>query len=346
MSFYELALLLPFILPLCSAQSTYYVTPTPDTPCPVDACLSFVEHTRQGGGHLENATLVFLPGTHTIESSIEIGNLTSLTLLGNSSSLPQVTSRIVCSQPASISFQCIENLFISALGIVSCGFNDYTSGFSYNYYGSGAAVKAKLCGSEYDFQGAAVVAKSVQNLTISNCHFQNNTNLVYGGALAVGGGTLTISQTIFKYNSAFYNGGGVYIRNSVANFTRNQFENNQADSDGGGVYIENSDANFTENHFKNNQANEGGGVAIFNTENGRVKGSGYIENSIANFVENKFKNNQANIAGCGVYIENSVANFTGNHFENNQADGDVHGGGIHMRCYSVVNFTVQKSIQE
>ena len=333
MSFYKLALLLLFILPLCSAQSTYYVTPTPDTPCPGEPCLSFVEHTKQGGGHLENATLVFLPGTHTIESSIEIGNLASLMLLGKSSSLSQVTSRISCSQHASISFQYIENLFISDLGIVSCGSEDY---------------------------GAAVVAEMVRNLTISNCLFQNNTYSSSGGALAVVSSSLAVSQTTFESNSASCNGGSVYIQNGVANFTGNQFKNNQANygggvaiytdsigcftenvfmnNGGGSGYIENSVVNFTENQFESNQANiYGGGV--------------YIENSVANFIGNQFENNRAEYTnsveyfaenvflvndGGGVYIRNSVAKFTANEFENNQAN---YGGGVALHNNSVGYFT-------
>ena len=245
MYFYKLVLLLPFILLLCSAQSTYYVTPTPETPCPGEPCLSFVEHTRQGGGHLENSTLVFLPGTHTIESSIEIGNLTSLTLLGDPSSLPQVTSRINCSQPASISFQYIENLFITTLSIVSCG------------------------SEGNDYHGAAVVAELVTNLTISNGLFQNNTNLngFKGGALAVVFSSLTVSRTTFESNSASY-GGGVYIRNSVANFNGNSFISNSGRINGGAVFVDSglnslsslTSANFTENYFSHNG---GGGVAIF-----------------------------------------------------------------------------------
>ena len=315
MNMHKLALLLLFILPLCSAQSTYYIIPTPNTPCPVDSCLSFVEHTRQGGGHLENATLVFLPGTHTIESSIEIGNLTNLMLLGNSSSLPQVTSRISCSQPASISFQYIENLFISALGIVSCGSEN----------------------SENVVYGAAVVAELVQNLTISNCLFQNNTNLDgEGGALAVVSSSVAVLQSIFESNYVFYDGGSAYIQNSVANFTGNRFENNQARYGGGVTIDENSIGYFTESVFMNNAARfGGGGVDVFNNSTAKMLNNTMVKNtagdyggavydefgSLVEFTGNTFIDNSA-MNGGGVAIQdNSIADFTGNNFINNSNSG-------------------------
>ena len=268
MGFYELALLLTLILPLCPAQSTYYVTPTPETPCPAESCLSFVEYTRQGTKQLENATLVFLPGTHSIDSSIELGNLTSLTLLGDSSSLPQVTSRILCSQRASVSFQYVEKLFISTLGFVSCG------------------TEAD------DYHGAAVVAEVVQNLTIANCLFQDNNNLngFNGGALAVIFSTVDVSQTTFERNSASY-GGAAYIRNSIVSFTGNSFVSNVGRINGGAVFVHSgvdflslsslTSVDFTENLFSHNS---GGGAVVFADDP-----------TVLTFTDNEFTNNTGNV---------------------------------------------------
>lgn len=264
----ELTLLLPFILTLCSSQSTFHVIPTPDTPCLAESCLSLVEYTRQGAKRLDNATLVFLPGTHTIDSSIEIGNLTSLTLLGDSSS--QVTSRILCSQRASINFQYVEKLFISTLGIVSCG------------------------SEESDYYGAAMVVEVVQNLTITNCLFQNSEHQggfnAYGGALALIFSTVTVSQTIFEHNSASY-GGAVYVRNSIVNFVGNSFVSNVGRINGGAVFVDSgldslllgslTSVDFTENLFS---LNSGGGAFVF-----------AVDPDVFSFVDNEFAGNSGSV---------------------------------------------------
>ena len=248
---------------------------------------------------MENATLVFLPGTHTIESSIEIGNLTSLTLLGDPAYLPQITSRISCTQRASLGFHQIENLFINALGIISCG---------------------------TDFHGAAVVAELVQSMTISNCLFQNNTNVIdfTGGALAVVFSTLAVFQTTFQGNSAFV-GGGCYIRNSIVNFTRNQFENNSAFYGGGMAVVNNSVGTFAENVFLTNVAHSGGG------------GVDVFSNSTASFLNNTLMKNIAALDGGAVYNElESSVEFKGNTFIDNSA---MNGGGIAIQYDSTGDFT-------
>ncbi len=100
---YKIVELLTFVslFIACSAQSTYFITPTPDTPCPggQEHChtLSQYVHDKHYFNNFPmNTTMEFLPGNHTLNVTIPLGSLTWLTLLGNSSSNPEVTSRIVC----------------------------------------------------------------------------------------------------------------------------------------------------------------------------------------------------------------------------------------------------------
>ena len=96
-----------------------------------------------------NTTMKFLPGNHTLKQTISVTYLAWLTLQGNSSSLPEVTSRIVCTWPAGFVFTGITELDISALAFLSCGHSD----------------------------SAAVRTMSVQRSNISNCSFYKNGNI-------------------------------------------------------------------------------------------------------------------------------------------------------------------------
>ena len=149
LSRWQLMLLL-FLLGSCSAQSIYYVTPIPDTPCPGEPCHTLSEYVAgQYFNNLPvNTTMEFLPGNHTLEQTISVTNLTWLTLHGDSSSLPEVTSRIECTWPAGFVFTNISELYISALAYTSCGHHN----------------------------SAAVLIMSVQQSNISYCSFHNSVN--------------------------------------------------------------------------------------------------------------------------------------------------------------------------
>ena len=112
---WQISLLLLVLLTSCSARSTYYVTSTPDTPCPGEPCHTLSQYvTDQYFKNLPvNTTMEFLPGNHTLNQTTSVTNLTWLTLLGDSSSLPEVTSRIVCTWPAGFVFTGITELYIS-----------------------------------------------------------------------------------------------------------------------------------------------------------------------------------------------------------------------------------------
>ena len=123
------SLLLLVLLTSCSAQSTYYVTPTPDTPCPGEPCHTLSEYAADW--HFENnTTMEFLPGNHTLKRTMSVTNLLSFTLCGESSSLPKITCRIVCaSSSAGLVFRDITGLHITALAFISCVY-DSTGGSS------------------------------------------------------------------------------------------------------------------------------------------------------------------------------------------------------------------------
>ena len=274
----------------------------------------------------------FLPGNHTLEQTMSVTNLMCFTLHGDSSSLPELTSRIACtSSLAGFVFTDITGLHITALAFISSGHN-----------GSGL-----------------VSAISVQQSNISNCSFLNHINSatvlesyhnIIGGALTVIHSTITITENTFQNNSAeSTQAAGLFVYNSSLNLTGNTFKNNRAESVGGGLYAENSNLNLTGNTFQNNSAeNFGGGLYAENTnlnltwntfQNNSAESFGgglCASNSTLNLTGNTFKNNSAKSFGGGLYAINSIFDLTGNTVQNNSAERA--GGGI-CAPYSTLNLT-------
>ena len=298
---WQIPLLILVLLTACSGQSTYYVTPTPDTPCPGEPCHTLSEYVAgQYFNNLPvNTTMEFLPGNHTLEQTISVTSLTWLTLRGDSSSLPEVTSRIECTWPAGFVFTNISELHISVLAFISCGHNN----------------------------SAAVSIMSVQQSDISDCIFQNSINTNYyhpdtqlGGALFLKDSTLTLTGNTFQSNFADF-GGALYVVDSTLNSTGNTFQYNSAGG-GGALYVEDGTFTFTGNTFQYNSADAGGALLV--------------EDGTFNFTGNTFQSNSAAGAGGALHVDDGTFNFTGNTFQNNSA-GDV-GGALHVP-YGTFNFT-------
>ena len=370
MGFQELALLLLLFLPLCSAQSTYYVTPIPDTSCPGEFCYTFPAVVDS---LTSDAILAFLPGNYSLETNITFEGLDNLTLSGNSTSFPQVTISILCSQDAGMVFTDIGELFIADIAFVSCG-SFYTASVQLEHI-SQASITNCI------FQGGQNGALSVINSSVhlSKSKFNNNSALYSaGGALAIESSHINISGNSFTNNiasSTHGSGGGVYMNNSTANIIGNMFTNNSASVFGGGVFSEDSTVSFSNNLFKNNIAQYGGGVffvgstvnfsnnsfknntaqygggieaeynsSVIATNNtftrnfARVGGGGVdvYNEAVANLMDNSFEYNSAVEFGGGVFSENSTVSLSNNLFKNNTAQ---YGGGIVAFHYGSANAT-------
>ena len=247
-------------------------------------------------------TLVFLPGEHTLNFTISVGTLpddsqpdqyyppSSLTLLGSPSSLPEITSRIVCTWPAGFIFSGITELHISALAFISCG---------HGYR-------------------AAISILSVWDISITNCTFQNNTNKYrFGGAIYVHDCNLTLAENTFRHNYANV-GGAIQIDvNTIVAISRNTFQDNSADIAGGALAAyTNNTLTLSENTFQHNSADAIGGAFFTDI------------NNILTLSENTFQNNSNDYAGGALYADtNNTLTLSENIFQNNSAD--VFGGALY-----------------
>ena len=320
---WQTPLLIAMLLISCSAQSTYYITPTPDTPCPGEPCHTLHEYVAgQYFNNLPvNTTMEFLPGNHTLEQTISVANVPRLALRGDSSSLPEVTSRIECTWPAGFVFVDITELYINAMAFISCGHHNR----------------------------AAVRIKSVQQSNISYCSFHNNVNTdSNGGALYIHNSHAVLTVNEFQHNTAEV-GGGLFIESSNLNLTRNTFHNNSADYNGGALHVEFSTLSLTGNTFQNSSAGDGGALYVeeysilsltgntFQSSSAGYDGGALhvTENSTLSLTGNTFQNNSAGYGGALHVKEYSTLSLTGNTFQNNTAKS----GGALVAVDSTLNLT-------
>ena len=316
----SLALVLLFHLSI--ADSVLYVRPSPLVPCPAEPCHTLSEYAHNVSHYFtSNTTLIFLSGTHELDTNLTVSGLTSLQLLGNTSE--PTSCKVVCTQPEIVNVSNVVRVVISALSFSSCG---------------GAGV------------GTTLYIENALNFTLDSCQLCNshkasglqifNTNSVY------------IRSCGFENNTfssfAMFGGGGAYIMNSHVEFSgHNEFINNS-----GGLLLLNSSAVFTGPVvFRNGTAQIGGGLAsykskvhfhssvLFSFSSATQGGALCLDSSTLTFTNvSIFEHNwvQSIDGGCGGGIslgtQSRMYNFGHLSICNNSA---YYGGGIYVYYNSI-----------
>ena len=318
----SLALVLLFQLSI--ADSVLYVRPSPLVPCPAEPCHTLSEYAHNVSHYsISNTTLIFLSGTHELDTSLTVSGLTSLQLLGNTSE--PTSCKVVCTQPAHVNVSNVAYVFISALSFSSCG---------------GAGVKS------------ALYITNAHNCNLDSCQLCNSNNA--NGLQISSTNSVHIRSCIFENNTisiaTLYDGGGAYIKDSHVQFSgHNEFVNNSVPKTklaGGGLLLFNSSAVFTGPVvFRNGTAHSGGGLAIvrskvwfhssvsFTFNSGVDGGALYLDaESTLNIttvtsIENNRAHSQYGGRGGGIYMggQSTLYNFGFLSVNNNTAD---QGGGI------------------
>ena len=327
-----IAALLISILPYCSAESVYCVTPTASScsSCPHNSahCATLSEYAQEAKFYFtSNTTMVFLSGDHTLDRNITVAKIIRLTMQGESSSKNMVT--IICSRSVGFSFTSMVEFKIYSLAIAACSRNDGSPPV-HNY---------------------ALLLQSITHAELVNCSFHdnldtalvvNNTNIMLAGNSkfthnhCVGGCITALSSNLtFTGNTTFLEnvntvtlsdgggGGAIYASdNSVLSFNGiNTFISNLASQSGGAIYISvNSVLSLSgSSNFVNNSAHYCGG-AIFTNENTILIFNGTI--NFTNNGPNRDGINTPNLAGGGVNIgpksiisilPNTTVDWTNNH---------------------------------
>ena len=304
---------------LSIADSVLYVRPSPLVPCPAEPCHTLSKYAHNVSHYFtSNTTLIFLSGTHELDTNLTVSGLTSLQLLSNTSE--PTSCKVVCTQPAHVNVSNVAYVFISALSFSSCG---------------GAGVES------------ALYITSALNCTLDSCQLCNSQNA--NGLQICNTNSVYIKSCRFENNTISsvtnFGGGGAYILNSHVQFIgQNEFVNNSVSITlltGGGLVLSKSSAVFTGPVvFINGTAHTGGGLAIWMSKvhfhssvlfafNSALSGGAlYLDTESTLNITNvtRIEHNRAQCGG-GLYMASQATlyNFGYLSVNNNTAD---YGGGI------------------
>ena len=296
-------LLLLWLLHCFTAESgaVLYVSPSPaGPPCPAEPCHTLSEYAHNIDKYVsDNTKFVFLPGTHYLDTDFRVSNISSLVLVGDNSSLPELSSRVVCNNTASmVAITGVSQLFISTLEVTSCG---ETVSVSVKEADSFDVISFHLLNSK-----PLSIYKSTALLEDTN--FTNNTGTGCGGSVRIEYSNVTLNGTnSFAYSHTSESGGGMCVMGS--SFTANgnvTFHGNTATKNGGGMYANTS------------QLVKFVSIATFNNNSAGLLGGGLwvYGNATFNGVS-LFSNNWCGSGGSAIFCTDSVV-FTNDVFiENN-----------------------------
>ena len=275
--------------------------------------------------------MVFLPGDHTLDMSITVANISSLTMCGESSS--GYVATVVCNGSVGLSFTSMVDFKIHSLTFTSCGCGvEYALLLDFIVY-------AELVNCSFNNNlGTALVAYHTNITLVENNEFTHNhlrNHVTFGSAgISVINSSLYSTGSIHFINNSLtvphfgnYSGVAIWASASSLNITgTSNFINNSA-LYGGAIYARyNTSLSFIgTSNFINNSADHGG--AIFASGN-----TSLIFTGTSNFI-----NNSA-LYGGAIYARYNTSlsfNGTGN-FISNSAD---HGGAIFASGNTSLIFT-------
>ena len=290
-----------------------YIKPSSNTTCNVKLCLTLSQLDGQLSHPISNATLILLPGSHSLFFNLSIANLTELSMHPNSSS-----ELIVCQQNASFEFKNISNLFIRGLKFAGCGRNKIQMVHKF-YLKESTFVGKKMNGTALELIGTTgfivnssfisnkfgkfcgPVGNLSQDYTCGNTSGLFNREYAHvGGAITAIQSNLTIAKSKFEGNRAEIGGAIFATLNSNITIISSAFKSNYATNitersdlvySGGALHIEGStlDSNFIsddnycqlvvlESDFRNNAASQGG-VLLSHGCTVNITSSVFINNS-------------------------------------------------------------------
>ena len=280
-------------------QATIYISPSPSTPCPHPSlpCLTLSQFAANSTMISDSSiTLIFLSGNHSLNLTMSVSNITNLTMLSVSSTLPQ----IMCHQGEYFSFFNISQVLIRSLRFIGCGddkatISNITIDKSIFQGRNGTRTALTMKNTIATIINSSFISYTVGSYRDSIEILKNQTlSANVGGAIVATGSNIAMKNSSFMENSADI--GGAIFCETGTNITiiECMIAGNQGchiDNDslcfGGALHCENG---FTEmsvaqiiilnSEFSKNNATHGGFLTTYGNVNVTVKSSRFYGNKM------------------------------------------------------------------
>ena len=158
----------------------YHIVPSPSHNCPVESCLTLSSFAANVSLYLDsNTSLIFQPGTHTVQSTLNITNVAEFSMMSYSTNWSSL--HIICKESilSFFIFEAVDHIYIT----------------NFQFFGCDNAIFEIMISS---FKGTLIKA-TVSNLILLGCIFENN-----GGSIIVISAeysNITVAQTTFSNNT-------------------------------------------------------------------------------------------------------------------------------------------------
>ena len=280
----------------------------------------------------DHIILELVPGNHTIEPTLSISNVTSLTIAGHFERDEDVT--IFCQgAEAGLTFELVNDIFINGVNFVNCQVttfdtvntlflnNSVITNGTFRLLDVQSATFMSNIFSDADphfgyyssvRHGAVYILRT--SLLVHSCNFHDNNGFEAGGILAIDS-NLTVEHSVFHNNT----GDGGYRQ-----------YNRRSDNSSGAIAMRETEGNIrtmltvAHSNFSANRITGGSGGAIYVSEcdfirllacnfvnnNARLSGGAVQLSSVVTKVwisQSTFKNNTAENGGGAVSITTTVA---------------------------------------
>ena len=323
-----IGLLLVLHTTTAASGTVLYVTPTLETPCPAKPCHTLSQYAHNVSEYITtDTTFVFLPGDHSLDTDFNISDISSLAIVGNTSSFPRLTSRVVCSNTdAMVAIANVSLLSITALEVLSCGQNNVER-VSVRVH---TVENFRLSSFHLSYSSPLHIYNSAAWLGDNS--FANNTGTGCGGSLKTEQSNVTFTGTnsFVQNHCRGYGGGMCVISSTLFGNGSVSFVGNNVTQDGGGLFSKLSIVTFTGKIvFEGNYAkSSGGGFAVKSSSQSYFSGNcSFISNSCYAAGGAIYSSGLLNFTGESIFLNNSVNSYLG------------WGGGIHCIKYTMFTGT-------
>ena len=334
------------VIPEIVTNESYHITSSSSDSCPEDPCLTLSEFTASVSSYLHtNATLILLPGNHSLNTSLVIANTNNFLFCSQHFS-GLLSTMIVCTGSAArFEFISVVHIQIHGLKFLGCRGNRVESVTDFSLEDTYFEGQEDHRGTALELVNSTVEIKRSSFVTNNNKRsyqrqFGTTKSVQTGGAVIVNQSIASFVNCDFEQNSAEL-GGAIYGDTaSKIDIIDSRFNGNHATGcrnryslscSGGAVFSGLSDnkeqwnrgvVSIITSNFTDNEAYYGGGIAMFHTKlfvqkskfiNNKAQISGgAMKISSANISETDFSGNTVtNGNGGAIYVFNSTLEVTG-----------------------------------
>ena len=256
--------------------AVYHIVPSPSHNCPVESCLTLSSFAANISIYLDsNTSLIFQPGTHTVQSTLNITNVAEFSMMSHQS----LTSlHIICKESilSFFIFEAVDHIYINNLKVFGCE----------NTIFKISPIRSTM------------IKTIVSSLILLGCTFENNKGNIT--VISAEYSNITVAETTFSSNTVFLILSYTFCNSKFINSTFISNINAGAPSTilyGTGTASLSNTLIFTGCEFKNNYNGLGAIVVVHNFDN-------------ISIIDTRFTNNRArpclSIFNSVVSIDNSV----------------------------------------